>query len=260
MRRREFITLLGATAAWPLAAHAQSADRIAHVGVLGPDPNNNPVTAPGYQVFLSELRKLGFTEGHNLVVQYRRTDEGLPKAFTGANEMVAAKADVLVANGPEVALQAAAAARPAVPIVMLASNYDPFVRGYVQSLAKPGGNVTGLFYRQPELAVKRLELMVEAFPERTRVAILWDRRRMTRSAPSSAPCNQCDCRCVCSSSKIHLTISMLRFKRWCRAKHKCCMSCRALCLRSSARTSRNSRSGIACQQCSSLDITSRQAG
>jgi putative tryptophan/tyrosine transport system substrate-binding protein len=119
MRRREFITLLGATAAWPLAAHAQSADRIARVGVLGPDPNNNPVTAPGYQVFLSELRKLGFTEGHNLVVQYRRTDEGLPKAFTGANEMVAAKADVLVANGPEVALQAAAAARPAVPIVML---------------------------------------------------------------------------------------------------------------------------------------------
>jgi putative ABC transport system substrate-binding protein len=173
MRRREFITLLGATAAWPLAAHAQSADRIARVGVLGPDPNNNPVTAPGYQVFLSELRKLGFTEGHNLVVQYRRTDEGLPKAFTGANEMVAAKADVLVANGPEVALQAAAA-RPAVPIVMLASTYDPFVRGYVQSLAKPGGNVTGLFYRQPELAVKRLELMVEAFPERTRVAILWD--------------------------------------------------------------------------------------
>jgi putative ABC transport system substrate-binding protein len=174
MRRRAFISLLGgAAAAWPLAARAQHAGRIARVGVLGPDLNNS-VTGPGYQVFLSELRKLGFTEGQNLVVEYRRTDEGMPKAFTGANEMVAAKADVLVANGPEIALQAATAARPAVPIVMLANNYDPFARGYVKSLAQPGGNVTGLYYRQPELAVKQLELLVEAFPERKRVAVLLD--------------------------------------------------------------------------------------
>jgi putative ABC transport system substrate-binding protein len=172
--RRDFITLLGgAAAAWPRAARAQQAGRIARVGVLGPDLNNS-VTGPGYQVFLSELRKLGFTEGQNLVVEYRRTDEGLPKAFTGANEMVAAKADVLVANGPEIALQAATAARPAVPIVMLANNYDPFARGYVKSLAQPGGNITGLYYRQPELAVKQLELLVEAFPERKRAAVLLD--------------------------------------------------------------------------------------
>ena len=174
MRRREFITLLGsAAAAWPLAARAQQTGKIARVGVLGPDLRN-PVTGPGYQVFLSELRRLGFTDGQNLVLEYRRTDEGLPKAFIGANEMVAAKADVLVANGPEIALQAATAARPAVPIVMMANNYDPFARGYVKSLAQPGGNVTGVFYRQPELAVKQLELLVEAFPERTRVAVLWD--------------------------------------------------------------------------------------
>ncbi len=154
LRRREFITLLGGAAvAWDLS---------------------NPVTGPGYQVFLSELRKLGFTEGQNLVMEYRRTDAGLQKAFTGANEIIAAKADVLVANGPEIALQAATAARPAVPVVMLANNYDPFARGYVKSLAQPGGNVTGLFYRQPELAVKQLELLVEAFPERTRVAVLSD--------------------------------------------------------------------------------------
>jgi ABC-type uncharacterized transport system substrate-binding protein len=171
MKRREFIALIGG--AWPLAARAQQSGRIARVGVLGPDLSN-PVTGPGYQVFLSEMRKLGFTEGQNLVIEYRRTDEGLPKAFTGANEMVAAKADVLVANGPEISLQAAAAARPAVPIVMLANNYDPFARGYVKSLAQPGGNVTGLFYRQPELAVKQLELLMEAFPERTRVGVLLD--------------------------------------------------------------------------------------
>jgi ABC-type uncharacterized transport system substrate-binding protein len=171
MKRREFIALIGG--AWPLVARAQQSGRIARVGVLGPDLSN-PVTGPGYQVFLSEMRKLGFTEGQNLVIEYRRTDEGLPKAFTGANEMVAAKADVLVANGPEISLQAAAAARPAVPIVMLANNYDPFARGYVKSLAQPGGNVTGLFYRQPELAVKQLELLMEAFPERTRVGVLLD--------------------------------------------------------------------------------------
>jgi putative ABC transport system substrate-binding protein len=174
LRRREFITLLGgAVLDWPLGASAQQTGRIARVGVLGPDLSN-PVTGPGYQVFLSELRKLGFTEGQNLVMEYRRTDEGLQKAFTGANEIIAAKADVLVANGPEIALQAATAARPAVPVVMLANNYDPFARGYVKSLAQPGGNVTGLFYRQPELAVKQLELLVEAFPERTRVAVLSD--------------------------------------------------------------------------------------
>ena len=94
MKRREFITLLGsATAVLPLAARAQEAGRFARIGVLGPGLDN-PVTGPGYQTFLSELRKLGFTEGQNVIVEYRRTDEGLPKAFTGANELVAAKADV----------------------------------------------------------------------------------------------------------------------------------------------------------------------
>jgi len=173
LRRRDFVALLGGAVAWPVAARAQQADRVRRVGVLGPGPDN-PVSGPGYQVFVSELRKLGFTEGQNVVVDYRRTDEGLLKAFTGANELVASKAEVLVANGPEIALQAANAARPSVPIVMLANNYDPFARGYVKSLVQPGGNITGLFYRAPELAVKQLELLGEAFPERRRVAVLLD--------------------------------------------------------------------------------------
>jgi putative tryptophan/tyrosine transport system substrate-binding protein len=81
VQRREFITLLGGAAVvWPPAARAQQAGRIARVGVLGPDLNNS-VSGPGYQVFLSELRKLGFTEGQNLVVEYRRTDEG-PQLLT----------------------------------------------------------------------------------------------------------------------------------------------------------------------------------
>ena len=71
MRRRDFITLLGSAAAWPLGAQAQQADRVRRVGVLGPSLDN-PVSGPGYQIFVSELRKLGFTEGQNVVVDYHR--------------------------------------------------------------------------------------------------------------------------------------------------------------------------------------------
>ena len=173
MKRREFITGLGGVAAWPVVARAQQSEKIARVGVLGAS-RENPVSGPGYIILLAELRKLGFDDGQNLLVEFGRTDEGTAGAFTAANELVARKADVLVANGPEITLQAAVAARPQVPIVMMANNFDPFARGYVKSLADPGGNITGVFYRQPELAEKQLELLVEAFPERKQVAALWD--------------------------------------------------------------------------------------
>jgi putative ABC transport system substrate-binding protein len=83
-----------------------------------------------------------------------------------------AKAAVLVVSGAEIELQAAAATRPSVPIVMMAINFDPLARGYVASLPRPGGNITGLFFRQPELAVTQLELLAEAFPDKKRVAVL----------------------------------------------------------------------------------------
>jgi putative ABC transport system substrate-binding protein len=174
LHRRELFALLGTTAvAWPRAGWTQQTVRIARVGWLGPSLDN-PVQAVGRQVLLSGLAKLGFTEGQNLVLEHRRTDEGVVKAFAGANELVATPVDVLVADGPEISLQAATAVRPPVPVVMLANNYDPFERGYVKTLREPGGNVTGMFYRQPELAAKQLELLAEAFPDRTRVAVLWD--------------------------------------------------------------------------------------
>src|SRR5262245_30052922 len=177
MRRREFITLLGGASApsllWPLDARAQQAGDVARVGVLG-TPVDSPAASVAYPHFLAELRKLGFTDGRNVVVEFRRIDEGTAKAFAGANELAAAKSNVLFAFGPELALQAAAAVRPPVPIVILANNYDPIANGYVKSLAHPGGNVTGIVARQPELAVKQLELLTEAFPDRTRVGALWD--------------------------------------------------------------------------------------
>jgi putative ABC transport system substrate-binding protein len=88
--------------------------------------------------------------------------------------LVRAKVDLIVAVGPEVGLTAALAASPTLPVVIWANNFDPIERGYVKSLAQPGGNVTGVFTRQPELAAKQVEFLKEAFPGKTRVATLWD--------------------------------------------------------------------------------------
>ncbi len=171
MRRREFLGVLGAAGgAWPFAARAQEGS-IARVGVLAPDGAASRLAWP---FFIDELRKLGFVQGRNLAIEFRRIDQGTARAFAGANELAAWRADVLYAFGPELGLQAAAAARPPVPIVILANNYDPIARGYVQSLSRPGGNVTGIVSRQLELVAKQIELLMEAFPERKRLGALWD--------------------------------------------------------------------------------------
>jgi ABC-type uncharacterized transport system substrate-binding protein len=177
MKRREFITLIGGAATapmiWPRSARAQQDGSVARVGVIGP-PLDYPAMRVAYPFFLAELRKLGFVEGRNLLVESRPVDESVPRVFAAANELVAWKADVLFAFGPELALQAAAAARPPVPIVMGAANFDPIAKGYVQSLARPGGSVTGIISRWPELVAKQIELLQEAFPDRNRLGVLWD--------------------------------------------------------------------------------------
>jgi hypothetical protein len=94
---------------------------------------------------------------------------------TEAATMAQSKPDVLVALGSEPLLEAFAHASKTIPIVFVANNYDPLDGGYVQSLAKPGGNITGVFLRQTELAEKQVALLIEAFPDRRRLAVLWDR-------------------------------------------------------------------------------------
>ena len=174
MRRRDFINAVaGAAAVWPLAARAQQADGKAHVGVLGPGLDN-VFARTGFEAFTAELQKLGFSQGKNLQLDQRRTDQGMDLAIAGARELVAVKSNVIVAVGPEISLRAALAPNSGLPIVILAFNYDPIARGYVETLAHPGGNITGVFTRQPELAVKQLQLLVEAFPERNQLGILWD--------------------------------------------------------------------------------------
>ena len=126
-----------------------------------------------YRHFLDELRGNGFSEGQNLAIEYRRVDD--PRGpFVAAAELMRLQVDLIVTQGPEVALQAVVGASRCIPIVLQAINYDPIERGYVESLGRPGGNITGLFYRQAELQAKKLELLTQAFPERTRLGILWD--------------------------------------------------------------------------------------
>jgi putative tryptophan/tyrosine transport system substrate-binding protein len=173
VRRRDFITLVGGVAAtWPLATGAQQPDKVWRIGILGPS-HDTPATAAQYQAFLAEMKALGFNEGKNFTINYGRVDD--PRgAFVAAAELMRSPIDLIWANGPEVALQAVVGASGFVPIVILAVNYDPIQRGYVSSLAHPGGNITGIFYRQPELAAKQLELLTQAFPNATRLGVIWD--------------------------------------------------------------------------------------
>jgi len=173
VKRREFITLLGGAAAWPLTARAQQARQVARIGFLGPEPENM-LFATNYPVFLTELRKLGFTEGQNLIIEHRRMDEGASKTFAGAAELIRSNVDVVVAFGPELALKAAVAASPTVPIVMIAVNFDPMAGGYVSDITRPERNITGVVFRAPELAAKQLGLLVEAFPDVKPIAALWE--------------------------------------------------------------------------------------
>ncbi len=171
--RRQLIAGLGGTAfAWPLAARAQQlAGTTARIGFLGPD---NPVVSLGYPAFLDELKKSGFSEGQNLVIAAVRTDQDAQRVLAELADLVRSNVELLVVIAAEPALQAAVAASRTIPIVMWAINFDPIARGYVKSLAQPGGNITGEVSLQTDLAAKQVELLTQAFPERTRLAVLWD--------------------------------------------------------------------------------------
>jgi len=122
--RREFITLLGGAAvSWPLAAQAQHADKPIRIGFTGASLNSSGMAAQ-YQAFLTELNKLGFSEGRNIVVDYRRLDDPTRGPFAIAAELMRLQVDLIVATGPEVALQSVVGASRAIPIVFLADLPD----------------------------------------------------------------------------------------------------------------------------------------
>jgi ABC-type uncharacterized transport system substrate-binding protein len=171
MNRRAFITLLGgAAAAWPLAARAQQGERIHTIGYLNAgafDP-----TSPVLTSFLNALPELGWIEGKNVIIEYRFAENRLERLPEFAAELARLKVDVIVGIGTLAPL-AAKRATTTIPIVMTAAG-DPLGSGLVASLARPGGNVTGMSLMAPELGGKRLELLKELLPRLARVAVLWN--------------------------------------------------------------------------------------
>jgi putative tryptophan/tyrosine transport system substrate-binding protein len=168
MRRREFFTLVaGVAVAWPQAATSQQTGKVYRVGVLfvGSKQGSVPDVA-----FRSGLRERGYIEGQNIVVEFR-TASGQYNALPGlAAELVALNLDVIFAPA-EAALRACLQASRTVPVVIAAAEYDPVDVALVASIARPGGNITGVFFRQVETSGKRVELLKQAVPELSRVAI-----------------------------------------------------------------------------------------
>src|SRR5262245_20621639 len=163
MRRCEFIALVGGAAVWPMAARAQVTRKIARVGIVsvggptadmtGPLPPNRAVRA-----FLRGMAELGYVYGRDFVTEPRGTDriEAVP-------ELVGLPVDVIVATGGGPALSLLKQATSTVPIIMTAAR-DPVSQGFIQSLARPGGNFTGMSLQTLELTGKRLELLKELVP------------------------------------------------------------------------------------------------
>jgi len=169
MRRRHFITLLGSTAAWPLALRAQQSGQMRRIGVLMPFARDNPETQARITAFVQGLQTLGWTEGRNLQIDYRWGTGDLQKAAT---ELVALSPDVIFAsNTPAVA--ALQQATRSVPIVFV-QVADPVSGGFVASLAKPGGNITGFATYDYGMGAKWVELLKEIAPYVTHVGVIRD--------------------------------------------------------------------------------------
>jgi putative tryptophan/tyrosine transport system substrate-binding protein len=169
MRRRDFVILLGGGAfAWPLAARARQSGKLPTVGYMG-------ATTPSAQsqwtaAFIQRVRELGWIEGRTIAVEYRWTEGRTERAAEIAAEFVQRKVDVIVTSGTGMVL-AAKQATSVIPIVFAATG-DPVGTGLVTSLARPGGNVTGLSNQVPDLVGKRLELLREVVPSLGRLALL----------------------------------------------------------------------------------------
>jgi putative tryptophan/tyrosine transport system substrate-binding protein len=152
-------------------ANAQQEPKVFRVGAVSAGA---PRSSPHWVAFAQRLGELGYVEGKNLSIEFRSAD-GKPDRFPELmSELVRLGVDVILPVGPEASLRAAQEATTAVPIVVVAIDYDPIARGYVGGLARPGGNTTGLFLRQPELTPKRLELLKEVVPKVRRVVAFWD--------------------------------------------------------------------------------------
>jgi putative ABC transport system substrate-binding protein len=175
MKRREFITLVGgAAAAWPLAARAQQAERMRRIGVLigAAVDADDPDVQANIAAFLQRLQQLGWTDGGNVRIDYRWGAGNADNIRKYAAELVALAPDVILVNGTAVMAPLLQATRT-LPIVFTAVA-DPVGAGFVDSLARPGGNTTGFMQFEYNLSGKWLELLKQIVPGLTRAAILRD--------------------------------------------------------------------------------------
>src|SRR6516225_9323811 len=172
MRRRSFIAVLGGAAAWPLLGHAQQSERVRRVGVLNAFPENDPVNRASVTAFAGALEHLGWIEGENIRIDYRFA-AGDPTLFkTYAAELVALSPDaILASNTPAVA--ALRQQTSTIPIVFVRVT-DPVGQGFVQSLARAGGNITGLSVYDAPMMGKWVQLPKEVAPCVTRVAVIFN--------------------------------------------------------------------------------------
>src|SRR5436190_3100696 len=167
LKRRDFITLLGGAAAWPIAANAQRSARSPTIGYLG--SSTALAQSPWVSAFVRRLNELGWIEGRTVAIEYRWA-EGRNERFAEISaEFVRLKVDVIFASGS--GALAAKQATSVIPIIFPVAG-DPVGIGLVASLARPGGNVTGLSLQQTDTAGKRLELLREVIPGLRRVAIM----------------------------------------------------------------------------------------
>jgi len=174
MRRRDFIKVIGVAAAWPLAAHAQQAQRVWRIGVLSPFSENDSETRSRLAAFKERLEQFGWTDGRNLRIEYRFSDGNIERTRAAAAELVALSPDVIVAY----ANPAVSALKPltsTIPIVFTQVS-DPVGSGFVTDLARPGGNITGFHSFEPAIGGKWLEVLKQIAPSIRRAAVVHDPR------------------------------------------------------------------------------------
>jgi hypothetical protein len=168
MQRRQFITLIGGAAAWPITVLAQQSAKVPTIGFLG--ANTSSVQHQWTAAFVQRLRELGWIEGRTIAIEYRWAEGRSERTAELAAELVRLNVDVIVTSGTATVV-AVKQATSAIPIVF-ASVGDPVGTGLIASLARPGGNVTGLSNQTNDLGSKRLELLREVVPDLRRLAIM----------------------------------------------------------------------------------------
>jgi len=169
MMRRDFLTLLGGAAAWPLVARAQQPAKLPTIGFLAAGAGSDPVWKDWTAAFVQRLGELGWIEGRTVAIEYRWAGARGERFADLASDLVRLKVDVIVSSGS--AAVAVKRTTSVIPIVFPTAN-EPVGSGLVETLARPGGNATGLSMQQTDLAGKRLELLRELVPDPRRLAIL----------------------------------------------------------------------------------------